>query len=329
MRHCALTASAPRSFELTRRRVYILPTRHGVAFAAAVTVMLFGSINYSNSLGYLLTFLLASVAVVSLLHAYRNLAGLSIRLGDPEATVAGGALGIPVTIDNRSRPERFAVALTAPGSLEPGAPACTAFVAVAADSIHNHRLPVTAPRRGVHELSGLVVASRFPLGLFRAWTPLPPGGGGGAVRCVVYPAPRGRRELPLTGTGAAGSGGTKGDGRDDFAGLRDYRRGDPAKHVHWKALARGRGMQVKEFTGPRGAAVDLDWRDTAFLGEREARLSQLACWIDEAEARSLRYGLRLPDRTIPAGSGPRHRRRLLEALAEFPGAPRPRSGRGA
>ncbi len=57
-------------------RIYILPTRHGYAFVLALCAMLLGAINYSNGLAYALTFLLASLALVSMLHANRNLAGL-------------------------------------------------------------------------------------------------------------------------------------------------------------------------------------------------------------------------------------------------------------
>ena len=49
------------------RRIYILPTRQGMGFAAAVSVMLLGSINYDNALGYVLSFLLVSAALVSML----------------------------------------------------------------------------------------------------------------------------------------------------------------------------------------------------------------------------------------------------------------------
>ncbi|MGD8886577.1 MAG: DUF58 domain-containing protein, partial [Gammaproteobacteria bacterium] len=54
--------------DLTQRRIFILPTRQGILFAIVLVIMLIGSINYNNSLGYLLTFLLASVAVVSILY---------------------------------------------------------------------------------------------------------------------------------------------------------------------------------------------------------------------------------------------------------------------
>ena len=47
---------------LSQRRVYILPTRQGALFGAALLLMLIGSINYQLSLGFILTFLLAGMA---------------------------------------------------------------------------------------------------------------------------------------------------------------------------------------------------------------------------------------------------------------------------
>ena len=41
---------------LTQRRIYILPSKHGIYFGVLMLVMLLGSINYNNSLGYSLTF---------------------------------------------------------------------------------------------------------------------------------------------------------------------------------------------------------------------------------------------------------------------------------
>ena len=50
--------STPRRQQFDRKHVYIFPTRHGVMLGAMMLVILLGSINYDNALGYLLTFLL-------------------------------------------------------------------------------------------------------------------------------------------------------------------------------------------------------------------------------------------------------------------------------
>jgi len=66
---------------LSQKRVYILPTQHGWTFGAALLLMLIGSINYALSLGFILTFLLAGMGVVSILHTFRNLAHLTVTPG--------------------------------------------------------------------------------------------------------------------------------------------------------------------------------------------------------------------------------------------------------
>ena len=58
---------------LVQRRIFILPTRHGYGFAFVVLLLLLASINYSLSLGFVLTFLLGSMAGVAMLHTCRNL----------------------------------------------------------------------------------------------------------------------------------------------------------------------------------------------------------------------------------------------------------------
>ena len=91
---------------LSQRRVYILPTRQGVLFAVALVMMLIGSINYNLSLGYVLTFMLAGLAVVSILHAFRNLAHLYVSGGRVEPVFAGETARFHLEIENRQRTSR-------------------------------------------------------------------------------------------------------------------------------------------------------------------------------------------------------------------------------
>lgn len=81
----------PKGHDLTleRRRIYALPTRYGLLFTAMLLVMLLGSINYNNSLGFMLTFLLASLGLISILYTYRNIAHLQVRSGKASPTFAG------------------------------------------------------------------------------------------------------------------------------------------------------------------------------------------------------------------------------------------------
>src|SRR5690349_23403836 len=64
---------------LSQRRIYILPTRPGLGFGALLLVLLIGSINYSLGLGYALTFLALSCALVDMVLTWRNLAYLRLQ----------------------------------------------------------------------------------------------------------------------------------------------------------------------------------------------------------------------------------------------------------
>src|SRR3954466_13448832 len=74
---------------LVHRRVYIVPTRLGGLFAATLAILLVGSINYSLSLGFALTFVLAGMGIAGMVHTARNLARLAISTGRTEAVFAG------------------------------------------------------------------------------------------------------------------------------------------------------------------------------------------------------------------------------------------------
>ena len=96
-------APEPGTIFLRQNRVYILPTRPGLAFSLALVVMLIGSINYNLSLGYILTFLLASMGLVAILHTFRNLVHLHISSGRVEPVFADETAWFELFIENRSR----------------------------------------------------------------------------------------------------------------------------------------------------------------------------------------------------------------------------------
>jgi uncharacterized protein (DUF58 family) len=290
------------TIELTQRRIYILPTQYGIAFAIALLVMLAGSINYSLNLGYLLVFLLAATGVVSVLHTFRNLAGLRFDTGAAPPVHAGETAHFELQIRNPTAEPRHALGL-ARGTTILG-------IDCPAGETRTVSLPVATERRGRLRAGRWTVFTRYPVGLAYAWARLEPD----AVT-LVYPRPD-PSALPLSGAGdAAGAGLRTGPGEDDFAGLRGYRPGDPLQRIAWKAAARGRGLQVKQFSGGAGLELLFDWDELPPELDTEQRLSRLTGWVLEAARLGLPYGLRLPGRSFEPGLGGEHRARLLEALA--------------
>lgn len=119
-------------------------------------------------------------------------------------------------------------------------------------------VPVSFPRRGIYELGPAQVGATDPLGFLRFIRTFRD-----HAEVVVYPQVYELSGLSLgAGNVEAGARGALGQRGDEFAGLREYQRGDDRRHIHWKSLARTGEMFVKEFSlqDPRRFTVALDLR---------------------------------------------------------------------
>jgi len=292
---------------LGQRRIFIIPTRGGLLFAAALLVMLIGAINYTLALGHALVFLLAGLGLTGMVHTFRNLYGLLITPGRSEPVFAGETAHFELTLANDRPSPRLALELEA----EPGLAVHTALAARDSAKI---AIPVIARRRGWLDLPRVRLSTRYPLGLFVAWSYLQP-----AMRCLIYPQ---AIATPLPPPAPLPAGGEQGGdaGHEDFAGFRDRQPADSPRHVAWKASARDGGerpLLIKQFAGGTQVELQLDWQLTDPALPNETRISQLAGWVLAAERTACRYGLNLPGQTIPAACGDIQQRRCLEALALF------------
>jgi uncharacterized protein (DUF58 family) len=297
-------------YELTRRNVFLLPTRAGLLFAAVVLTMLLTAINYQLSLGYAVTFLVASFGVVGTLHTFRNLATLTLRAGRAEPVFAGQLAEFTLIARNETRLDRFALSLNAPGMAQPE------YFDAAAAAEHFIAIALPARQRGWMPLPRLTLASTFPIGLWRAWARWHP-----ALRVLVYPQPE-TPAAPLPArVAASGEGTARGTGHDDIAALRPYAAGDSPRLIAWKAVARSASDELisKQFDGGDLGELSLDWSQLPTTMHVEARLSRLARWVLDADAAGVRYALALPGVSIATDFGPTHRARCLEALALWRG----------
>ena len=293
---------------LVHRRVYIVPARLGWMFGATLLVLLVGSINYALALGFGLTFLLAGLGLVGMVQTARNLARIAVSVGRAEPVFAGEAAQFRLFLDSRApfdRPAVLARHLASGAQLVADLPA---------GGIAEIVLPVPAARRGWLPLGRVMLETRFPLGLFRAWSYVEPD-----ARCLVYPRPE-RSPLPAPSADpSTGSLAQQAIGNEDFSALRSYQRSDSPRHVAWKAVAKTGDMLTKQFSGDAAAELWLEWqRLPAGLG-LEQRLSRMAGWVLAAERAGAHYGLRLPGAEIALGRGDAQRSACLQALALYSG----------
>lgn len=287
---------------LTQRRIFILPTKQGLVLVLLLIVMLLGDINYNLSLGYMLTFLLAMMAVLSMLYAFRNLAHLEVRAGHATPVFNGDTAYFPLLFS--STLPRYQLKLTATNSSSP------LTFDISAKQTSEILFPLTSTQRGWLAAGRLKLYTEFPLGLFHAWSYLH-----FDTRCLVYPKPHAHAPRPSS---AAPDGLTLRPiaGDDDFSGFRNYVPGDALTQVAWKAYASGRGLQVKQFTSLTGEQLWLDLADTQGA-ELEEKLARMTRWVLDAHTQGLHYGLRLSDQTLSADSGLTHRDDCLRHLALF------------
>jgi uncharacterized protein (DUF58 family) len=290
---------------LTRRRLYILPTRGGIGFAVLVAGMVVAGLQYGNSLALLGAFVLAGFGIVAANLCHRNLLDLRVRSVRAGAAFAGETAPIDVELANASGEARLGLAIEALG-------AAVAVPRIDRGAELRARLLVTTTRRGVVAVDRVRIATRFPFGLFRAWTWLHC-----PLEIIVFPRPHGTQPAPHRAGEPAGGQSVRATGGDEWRDLRAFRDGDSPRHVAWKAYARGQPLLVKEYGGSARESLRLDLAAARGDGV-EARLGQVARWIVDAESRGARYGLALPGREFPEDRGARHERLCLEALARHP-----------
>lgn len=291
---------------LVQRRIYILPSRTGYFFAFVLLLLLIASINYSLSLGYLLTFLLASMGGIAMFHTFRNLVRLSISPGKVEPVFAGETAHFSVVLANPTLP-RYAIGIKR-AQIRDAEPE---FGDAEEASSVTFQIPMRADKRGYLKCGRLEIFTEYPVGLFHAWSYVDFG-----MTCLVYPKPDPcAGALPLD-MRAKGEGNVPVRGDEEFQSLRAYRAGDTPRQIAWKALARGQGLLVKEFGSTASADLWLDY-DALYGLSMEERLGRLAWWVIEAERTQLPYGLKLSGRSIRPLLGSVHRDECLRALALF------------
>ena len=154
-------------------------------------------------------------------------------------------------------------------------------------------VPVTFARRGIYELGPAEVRVVDPFELLRFARKFDE-----RTEVVVYPRVHELPGFPLKGGNTeSGSRGPRGQRGDEFAGLREYRRGDDQRHIHWKSVARTGELFVKEFAleAPRRYTVALDLRRTG-LRAQEAEVEDAVSAAASVLAHV--YDQRLPVRLL-------------------------------
>ena len=292
-----------RKIFLSQRNVFIFPSKIGLAFFILLTILLFGAINYQNALIYGIAFLLGSLFLVTIIHTYKNLAGLTFEFVSTRPGFVNENIEFQIKVSQASGGAHAGIQLGWPTGLKQWAHLNHSE----SDTVH---LFVPAKSRGWMNPGRLLVETFYPLGLLRAWTWIDFG-----VKTLVYPKPLFHDPIKKTAVDAEEGEITQRDGNDDFYEMRSYQEGDPIKHIAWRNYARSNELMVKQFAGHQEVQVILDWHQ--LNGDIENRLSRLTGMALIASRSNQAFGLVLPGVNIAPNAGSSHLNQILTELALY------------
>jgi len=182
------------------------------------------------------------------------------------------------------------------------------------------RVELTPLRRGVLRFTGVTLARPDPLGLVRAvaTVPLPQSV---LVLPRRYPVPA----IALPGTAKYQEGGvalaSSVGQSDEYVALRDYRHGDPLRHIHWRSWARVGHPVVKEFEDEFFVRHTLvldtftDQAQSEVFEEAVSVAASFACTLRTQESLLDLLFVGAQSYCFTAGRGVAHVDQMLEILA--------------
>jgi len=182
------------------------------------------------------------------------------------------------------------------------------------------KIEMTPLRRGVLRFTGVRLARPDPLGIFRAFARFP-------LPQSALILPRRYRLPPISfpgnlkyqdgGVALASSVGQS----EEFMALRDYRHGDPLRHIHWRSWAKAGKPVVKEFEDEffvRHALIldtFIDQPYSELFEEAVSVAASLACAVQTQESLLDLLFVGPQSYCFTAGRGVAHTEQMLEIQA--------------
>jgi uncharacterized protein (DUF58 family) len=313
----------PRRLSFTREGRMVTLLAVGIGLAA---------VNTGNNLLYLLLGWLLSFIVASGVLSEGTMRGLSVTRRPPPRVHAGQPFLMEVAVAN-AKPKRASYSIEIE-DLIAGVPLdkkCY-FLKIPPGRTQRTSYRHTFLRRGRYRLDGDRIATRFPFALFRKSRDVE-----AITEVVVYPAlvpvspppPR----APTRGDAIAARIGRRGE----FFGLREHRKGDDRRDVHWKSSARTGRLLVREYEDELAREVSIavdnalpEPTRTAVADDRigpphQLELDALERAISVAASLALAYlaagwqvAITARGGAVGSGGGRGHEARILSFLALLP-----------
>jgi len=283
------------------------PTREGWAFLGLTFLLGLTALNSGNNLLYLALALLLSLIVLSGLLSEQGFRKVRVAVHLPRRCFAGTPTAVRVTVRNgKGRLPSYALQVRLAG--ESAGPR---FLRLGPGETATATLHPCFPRRGLHTLPALRLATRYPFGLFAKSAPAAP-----SQPILVYPALAPPPAIPAEEKGEQEAARQRGPGAELFD-LRPYRPGEDMRLIHWRVTAKAGRFMLRETAAETGGRLTIILERLAGADPEavEADLSRAAGAAVDACARGAVVRLLAGRRQSPWGTGERHADRILRELA--------------
>ena len=319
-------------------KVPLLPSwfyRHGkpLVIGLLISVAYLAAINRAQTLPWAIAALLSATLITGLAWPHWLVKRLSVIRRGPGRAEEGDTITFHVEVENHGWLPRFMVELVdrlpfvsvAEGAGNQGDKTLGILAYVPGGGTQRFEVQVLCEKRGFYRLGPVGLASSFPLGLAEARQQR----NDGVQTLVIYPEVFPVMTLPLRGAPSQIHRGgyllPEGSGAAEFFGLREYRRGDNPRHVHWPTTARLNELMVKEFEPLASACLyfALDQSAVSNVGQGRESTFEYAVRIAASVAKYA-SGNGIPTRLIgqgtrqlylPAGTGEHHYQGILDEMA--------------
>lgn len=310
---------------LSRKNIFILPTKFGLAYLSFVLILFLLGTNYQNNLIMLLSYLLVSFFITSMMHSFYNFAQLTIKSTAVQTGFVHQVISFPIEFEAVKAHYNLTLRFTSQSKHD--------YIARCLPGNTYSNVPALIDERGEHSLGRIKISSEYAFGLFTTWSLLDFDHKG-----IVYPTPEKllKNQIRFSSKGndpLAQHFNQKSDhtsSPEDFSELKNYQLGEPLSRIAWKQVAKGQGKLSKHYQNSQGELIWLNLADMP-TDNIELALSYLAYLIEDYHRAGQKYGLSLTvshdvhlrhgehsSGDIEPNSGEAHRLACLTALALFP-----------
>jgi uncharacterized protein (DUF58 family) len=227
-----------------------------LVLAGVTLVVYFSALNRSQPLIWGVAAVLSASLVIGFAWPHWLVSRLTVQRSGPDKAAEGKVISLGVTVQNRGWLPRFMVEVvdhlpfvgTDAGKDRTSGNVSLGLIGyIPGLGQRSFQVTVACEKRGLYQLGPVSLSTGFPLGLAEARR-----GGHEVLRTlVVYPEIFPIAAWPLQGAPSlihrVGHFLPSGAGSAEFKSLRDYRRGDNPRHVHWPTSARLNQLMVKEY----------------------------------------------------------------------------------